>query len=82
MTSETASSESRNTFELAALRLLLCAQAAGAHHQTPMTRAQAASTRGRRAVQECGSPFASTKCIASVSATLRNTVSPTRNRAR
>lgn len=51
MTSATASSESRNTFELAALRLLLCAQAAGAHHQTPMTRAQAASTRGRRSTR-------------------------------
>ena len=35
-----------STFELAAVRLLLCAQAAGAHHQTtPVTRASAASTR-------------------------------------
>lgn len=49
-----ASSESSNRFELAAQRLLLCAQAAGAHHQTPMTRAQAASTRG--AVQQMREP--------------------------
>jgi hypothetical protein len=59
MTLATASSESSNTFELAALRLLLRAQAAGAHYKTPMTRAQTASTRGG-AVQECGSPIAFT----------------------
>jgi hypothetical protein len=34
-------------FELAAVKLLPCAQAVGANHQTtPMTRASAASTRG------------------------------------
>jgi hypothetical protein len=37
---------SSSRLELAAVRLLLCAQAAGAHHQTPMTRVPVASTRG------------------------------------
>jgi hypothetical protein len=37
---------SYSSFELAAVRLLLCAQAAGAHHQTPMTRVPVASARG------------------------------------
>lgn len=41
-----ANSASSSRFELAAVRLLLCAQAAGAHHQTPMTRAPVASARG------------------------------------
>jgi hypothetical protein len=43
----TANAERSSRFELAAVRLLLCAQAAGAHHQTPMTRAPVASTRDR-----------------------------------
>lgn len=33
-------------FELAAAKLLLCAQAAGADHQTPMTRVPAAAAQG------------------------------------
>lgn len=38
---------SSSRFELAAARLLLCVQAAGANHQTtPMTRVPVASTRG------------------------------------
>jgi hypothetical protein len=46
--SRTAYSERLSPFELAAAKLLLCAQAAGAHHQTtPMTRAPVASERGK-----------------------------------
>jgi hypothetical protein len=43
-----ANSGSSSRFELAAVRLLLCAQAAGAHHQTtPMTRVPVASAQGK-----------------------------------
>jgi hypothetical protein len=42
-----ANSASSSRCELAAVRLLLCAQAAGAHHQTtPMTRTPVASAQG------------------------------------
>ena len=46
MTFARASSASSSKFELAAVGLLLCAQAAGAYHQTPMTRVPVASARG------------------------------------
>ena len=63
-----------NRFELAAAKLLLCAQAAGANHQTtPMTRAPAASTPGeavrtaatvRFAPRHAGDDMGSMYCVA------------------